>query len=140
MLTRLPCCHAISCMKHQHLQVDDFVSDYYKKECYEACYTPVVYPVNGESLWTKTDVVDLQPLPIKGMSDRPKKKMNKEADEQMRNETHSKGKILVSNDVGVIMMVTTRPLASCLQLLWQPQANHYQLLPQANHHPVSTSS
>ncbi|CAK8577543.1 unnamed protein product [Lathyrus sativus] len=59
MLTWLSCCHAISCMKDHHLQVDDFVPNYYKKECYEACYALVIYQVNGESLWTKTNVVDL---------------------------------------------------------------------------------
>lgn len=63
MLTRLPCCHAISCMKDHHLQVDDFMPEYYKKEFYEACYAPVICPVNGESLWTKTNDVDLQPPP-----------------------------------------------------------------------------
>ncbi|KAI5389584.1 hypothetical protein KIW84_075030 [Lathyrus oleraceus] len=60
MPTGLPCCHVISCMKDQHLQIDDF-----KKDLNEACYSPVIYPVNGEALWTKYDVVDLQPPPIK---------------------------------------------------------------------------
>lgn len=41
------------------------MSDCYKKECYEACYAPVIYPIKGESLWKKIDDVDLQPLPIK---------------------------------------------------------------------------
>lgn len=53
MLTGLPCCHAISCMKDQQLEVDDFVPDYHKNECYKACYTPMVYIVNEESLWIK---------------------------------------------------------------------------------------
>lgn len=81
----------------------------YKKECYEACYAPVIYSVNGESLWTKTNVVDLQPPHVKRQHGRPKKKMNKEAEEQVRNESQLKrAKNLVSNAVGAIRMVTTR--------------------------------
>lgn len=64
--------------------------EYYKKECYEACYVPVIYPVNEESLWTKTNVVDLQLSPIKRQPGRPKKKRNKEAREQVRNESQLK--------------------------------------------------
>ncbi|CAK8535724.1 unnamed protein product [Lathyrus sativus] len=90
MLTELRCCRVISCMKDQHLQVDDFVLDYYKKEYCETCYSPMIYPFNGESLWTKTNVVNLQPSPIKRMSGRPKKKKNKEVGEQVRNETQLK--------------------------------------------------
>ncbi|XP_058727156.1 uncharacterized protein LOC131598590 [Vicia villosa] len=90
MLTGLPCCHAYACLKDQRLKVDDFVPDYYKKECYEACYTPVIYPANGATLWTKTDAVDLQPPPIKRQPGRPKKKRNKEAGEQVRSATQLK--------------------------------------------------
>ncbi|CAL5185864.1 unnamed protein product [Lathyrus oleraceus] len=90
MLSGLPCCHAISCIKDQKLEIDEFVPDYYKKECYAACYAPVIYPVNGESLWTKIDVVDLQPSPIKRQPGRPKKKRIKEVGEQMRNESQLK--------------------------------------------------
>ncbi|CAK8532807.1 unnamed protein product [Lathyrus sativus] len=90
MLIGLPCCHALAFMKDQHLQVDYFVPDYYKKECYEAFYAPKIYPVNGESLWTKTGDVDLQPLPIKRQPGRPKKKWNKDAGEQVRNDTQLK--------------------------------------------------
>ncbi|XP_058726169.1 uncharacterized protein LOC131597489 [Vicia villosa] len=77
-------------IRDQRLEVDDFVPDYYKKECYEACYTPVIYLANGATLWTKTDAVDLQPPPIKRQPGRPKKKRNKEAGEQVRSATQLK--------------------------------------------------
>ncbi|CAK8541988.1 unnamed protein product [Lathyrus sativus] len=32
MLSGLPCCHAMSCMKDQHLEIDDSVHECYKKE------------------------------------------------------------------------------------------------------------
>lgn len=50
----------------------------------------MLYPVNGESLWTKTDVVDLHPPPIKRQSGKPKNKMNKLAGEQVINESQLK--------------------------------------------------
>ncbi|CAK8567811.1 unnamed protein product [Lathyrus sativus] len=78
MLTGLPCCHAMSCMKDQHLEIDGFVPVCYKKEQYTACYAHVIYPLNREALWAKTSVVDLQPPPIKRQSGRPKKKRNRE--------------------------------------------------------------
>ncbi|KAI5413019.1 hypothetical protein KIW84_057581 [Lathyrus oleraceus] len=54
-------------------------SEYDYEDLYEACYSPVIYLVNEEALWTKSDVVDLQSPPIKRQSGRPKKKRNKEA-------------------------------------------------------------
>lgn len=59
ILTWLHYCHAISCMKDQQLYIDYVVSDCYKKECYEACYASVLYPVNGQTLWIKIEFVDL---------------------------------------------------------------------------------
>ncbi|CAK8530166.1 unnamed protein product [Lathyrus sativus] len=79
MLTGLPCCHTMSCVKDQHLKIDYFVPDCYKKEHYAACYAHVIYPLNREALWANTSVVDLQPPPIKRKPVRPKKKRNREA-------------------------------------------------------------
>lgn len=89
MLTGLPCCHAISCLKDQHLEVDEFVSDCYR-DFYEAYYAPVIYLVNGVSLWVKTNVVDIQHPPIKRQPSRPKKKRNKKTGEQVRTTTQLK--------------------------------------------------
>lgn len=49
----------LSCMKDRHLQIGVFLPDCYKKDLYEACYSQVIYPVNGEAFWTKSNVVDL---------------------------------------------------------------------------------
>lgn len=80
----------LSCMKDQYLPIDDFVLDYYKKELYEAYYSPVIYLVNGETLWSKYDVVDLQPQPINRQPGRPKKKRNRDVGEMVRDEIHLK--------------------------------------------------
>ncbi|CAK8560614.1 unnamed protein product [Lathyrus sativus] len=90
MLIGLPCYHAMSCMKYQHLEIDDFVPDCYKKEKYAAYYKHVIYSLNGEALWSKTSLVDLQPPPIKRQPVRPKKKRNRKDGEMVRDETHMK--------------------------------------------------
>lgn len=82
LLTGLPCCHALSCMIGQGIDVDQYVSDYFRKEKYEACYSHIIYPVNGQSLWTRTEFTDLQPPPIKRQPGRPKKNRRKDADEK----------------------------------------------------------
>ncbi|KAI5399929.1 hypothetical protein KIW84_065031 [Lathyrus oleraceus] len=64
--------------------------EYDYEDLYEAFYSPVIYPINGEALWTKSDVVDLHPPPIKRQLGRPKKKRNREAGEMVRDETHLK--------------------------------------------------
>jgi hypothetical protein len=83
-LTGLSCCHAISCMKHQNLEIDDFVPDYYKKDKYAACYSSIIYPTNGQDLWVRTEYNDLQPPPIKRQPGRPKKKRRLEAGEMRK--------------------------------------------------------
>jgi hypothetical protein len=83
LLTGLPCCHAISCMKSQDININDFVPDCFKKERYAACYSSVIYPANGQCLWEKTPYADLQPPPIKRQAGRPKKKRTRDANEML---------------------------------------------------------
>jgi hypothetical protein len=61
-------------MRDQNIDVDQYVPDYYRKDSYAACYSHMIYPTNGQNLWTKTEFVDLQPPPIKRQPGRPKKK------------------------------------------------------------------
>ena len=86
LLTGLPCCHAISCMRNQDLNVYDFVPDIYKKERYAACYAPIIYPANGQALWHKFEYNDLQPPPIRRQVGRRKKKRKKEAGELLKDD------------------------------------------------------
>lgn len=84
LLTGLPCCHAISCMRKRSLNIYDFIPDCYRKAKYEACYSSVIYPANGQCLWERTEYNDLQPPPIRRQAGRPKKKRNKEAGELLK--------------------------------------------------------
>ena len=74
MLTGLPCTHAIACMQKNNLKVDDYVPAYFRKETYEACYRPLIYPTNGSGVWEVTTYNDLQPPPIRKQPGRPRKR------------------------------------------------------------------
>lgn len=37
-------------MKDQDMNVDDYIPDYYLKEKYEACYSPMIYLANGQNV------------------------------------------------------------------------------------------
>lgn len=50
MLTWVPCCHAVRCCKFLREEVEDLISSYYKRETYEACYQPFVYPTSGQNV------------------------------------------------------------------------------------------
>lgn len=90
MLIWLSCCHVISCMKDHQLDIDAFVLDCYKKEWYEACYAPILYPINGQTLWTKFFFINLLPPPIKRQPGRPKKKRIREAREMVKPDSQLK--------------------------------------------------
>ncbi|CAJ2645668.1 unnamed protein product [Trifolium pratense] len=90
MLTGLPCRHAIACMREMEIDPGQYVPDYFRKETYEACYQPMIYPTNGQNVWVRTRFTDLQPPPIKRQPGRPKKKRNKEADELKKDDGNMK--------------------------------------------------
>jgi hypothetical protein len=77
-------------MRNQDLNVYDYVPDDYKKEKYAACYSSVIYPSNGQSLWERTEYNNLQPPPIRKQPGRPKKKRNKEAHELLKDDAQMK--------------------------------------------------
>jgi len=68
----------------------EFVPDEYRRERYEACYAPMIFPVNGRSLWQRTAYTDLQPPPIRRQPGRPKKKRTKDPSEMLRDDSQMK--------------------------------------------------
>lgn len=77
-------------MKDEQLEIEEYVPELYKRECYEAWYAPIIYLVNGETLWPKIKYADLQPLPIKRQPGMSKTKRTKNVAEIMRDETQLK--------------------------------------------------
>ncbi|KAL2338837.1 hypothetical protein Fmac_013283 [Flemingia macrophylla] len=43
MLTRIPCCHAISCMNYMNLDPKEYIPQYFRKAAYELVYAPLIY-------------------------------------------------------------------------------------------------
>jgi hypothetical protein len=77
-------------MRYIDMDPGQYVANYFRRETYEACYNPIIYPTNGQNLWVKTRFTDLQPPPIKRQPGRPKKKRNKEAHELKRDDKQLK--------------------------------------------------
>jgi len=90
LLTGLPCCHAISCMKYKNYKIVDYVPLIFKKEQYAACYSNIIFLVNGQDLWMRTNCIDLQPPLVKRQPGRPKKKRRLDASELMRDNSQMK--------------------------------------------------
>jgi len=77
-------------MKHKNYRIADYVPSILKKEQYVACYSSMIYPVNGQDLWMRTECTDLQPPPVKRQPGRPKKKRRLNASELIRDNSQMK--------------------------------------------------
>jgi len=87
MLTGILCCHALFAMKFMNVDADNFISLWFKKETYAEVYNSIIYPVDGEQVWDKTEMPYIVPPPTKKMPGRPKKKRRLEAWEVMKNKS-----------------------------------------------------
>ena len=58
-----------------------FVDDLYKKENYMKAYSPVIYTLNGPSLWPKTNDKPIQCSDFKKKRGRPRKARVLQSDE-----------------------------------------------------------
>ena len=54
-LIGLPCVHSMVVIVRSNMDPFMFVDDLYKKENYMKEYSPVIYALNGLSLWPKTN-------------------------------------------------------------------------------------
>ena len=80
-LISLPCVHAISVIMTEHENPFDFVDACYNKEAALQAYTPVIYTLNGPSMWPKTYQRPLQLPTFRKQHGRPKKARNLQSDE-----------------------------------------------------------
>lgn len=72
--------------KMNHI-VEDSIPTYFRKEAYQACYEPIIYPTNGQNMWQSTQFSDILPPPLKRPPGRPKRSRNKDADEKLKEGT-----------------------------------------------------
>ena len=77
----LPCVHSLAAIKSRNQKIDDYIPDYYRKSRYMQVYKPIIYPVNGSNLWSRTKYLDVLPPKFRKMPGRPKKRRNLEQGE-----------------------------------------------------------
>ncbi|XP_058776171.1 uncharacterized protein LOC131650482 [Vicia villosa] len=87
MLTGIPCHHALSCILNRSEDPTEYIPSWFRKETYQACYAPLIYPTNGENLWELTPYPDILPPPSRRAPGRPKKRSNRDADEKRKDST-----------------------------------------------------
>ncbi|XP_072087389.1 uncharacterized protein [Arachis hypogaea] len=73
-MTGLPCPHAVSAINCAKDDIRKYVSSCYTKAAYVACYTPMINPCNGHTMWERTTHPDVMPPPHRVPIGRPKKK------------------------------------------------------------------
>ena len=89
-LKGIPCTHAICVMYNRKINPDLFISHWYKKETYRKCYSTVLQPVRGMTLWPKADYPVIQPPHITKKLGRPKKHRRKDRDEPKKQPKYGK--------------------------------------------------
>ncbi|XP_058726237.1 uncharacterized protein LOC131597563 [Vicia villosa] len=80
-LSGIPCVHAMVCILHNKVEVEPYVSKYYRKTSFMATYSYIVLPSNGPRLWPTAEGEPINPPVMRRAPGRPKKKRNKANDE-----------------------------------------------------------
>ncbi|KAK3226006.1 hypothetical protein Dsin_005868 [Dipteronia sinensis] len=80
-LIGIPCIHGISALLSSNRNPYQFIDIKYKKESFLKAYTPVIYGINGPSMWQKTNDKPIQRPDFKKQRGRPKKARNLQPDE-----------------------------------------------------------
>ncbi|XP_057807688.1 uncharacterized protein LOC131022238 [Salvia miltiorrhiza] len=89
-LTAIPCVHAMACINHSRVHVENFVDPFYFKTTCQAAYKFCLEPSLGESEWPKINECPIQPPYVCKLPGRPKKN-RKRAEDELR--MHSSNKI-----------------------------------------------
>ena len=80
-LIGIPCIHGMVALLSSNRDLIDFIDNKYKKESFLRAYTPVIYGINGPSMWPKTSDKPLQCPEFKKQRGRPKKARQLQSDE-----------------------------------------------------------
>ncbi|XP_057423638.1 uncharacterized protein LOC130717437 [Lotus japonicus] len=80
-LSGIPCCHAITCMWHNHVAPEEYVHPCYSKQNFLATYDHIILPSNGPKLWPISRYPPLDPPFMRRAPGRPKKQRRKTNDE-----------------------------------------------------------
>ena len=81
-ITDIPCVHTISCKFFNREKAEKYVDECYKVTTYQACYEPLIDPINGQNMQRPSVLPPVQP-PIKRIPPGRPKKRAKEPDEPL---------------------------------------------------------
>jgi len=81
-LSRLPCCHAISCMYKSSRKLDEFIVPCFSILMFNRTYAHVLQPVEGPGNWPISDMPKPEPPAFVKMPGRPKTQRKREAGEE----------------------------------------------------------
>ncbi|CAN6218996.1 unnamed protein product [Urochloa humidicola] len=76
-LTRIPCSHAISCLRHERIPQESVLSHCYTVAAFMEAYEHNIWPCNDESKWTHVDGPEILPPKYEKRVGRPPKARKK---------------------------------------------------------------
>ncbi|KAL5553064.1 hypothetical protein UlMin_040465 [Ulmus minor] len=80
-LVGIPCVHAMCVIMTSNMDPIQFVDDCYKKDRYKLAYDPVIYGLNGPSMWPQTGDTPIRCPEFKKQRGRPRKARKLQSDE-----------------------------------------------------------
>ncbi|KAK2659660.1 hypothetical protein Ddye_006193 [Dipteronia dyeriana] len=80
-LIGIPCIHGMDALLNSNRDPLGFIDTKYKKDSFLKAYSPVIYGINGLSMWPKSNDIPIQCLDFKKQRGRPKKARNLQSDE-----------------------------------------------------------
>ncbi|XP_066164589.1 uncharacterized protein [Oryza sativa Japonica Group] len=80
-LTGIPCCHAIACIREDHLSEEDFLPHCYSINAFKAVYAENIIPCNDKANWEKMNGPQILPPVYEKKVGRPKKSRRKQPQE-----------------------------------------------------------
>jgi hypothetical protein len=84
-LTGIPCCHAISCLRHERISPESVLPNCYSLDAYNSAYANSIWPCKDKSEWEKVDAAQVLPPVYEKRIGRPPKARKKQAHEVQGN-------------------------------------------------------
>ncbi|XP_031375322.1 uncharacterized protein LOC116189751 [Punica granatum] len=81
-ITDISCPHAVSCIRYVRKDIDDYVSEWLKRDVHSLAYKHLMLPLNGKNLWEMPQGDPIFPPMVKKQLGRPKKNRKKHIGEQ----------------------------------------------------------
>jgi hypothetical protein len=80
-LTGIPCCHAVSCLRHEKIPPESVLPSCYSLDAYNRAYANSIWPCKDKSQWEKMNGPEVLPPFYEKRAGRPPKARKKQAHE-----------------------------------------------------------